>query len=220
MKKNKLKVKKSSRGGGMDMGNAANQAQSAAMGNAGSNAGNKNLGDTGPQGSESITSFTDNYASRFKSQGYKNLIPGSQIANTIGAIKDTNMGMKAMGIKNKPLQINNGDNSNTCPPGQRMQNGTCVPAGGTPQATRLFKGGNVEKMLLGGLLTAGIKYGVKRYAKATGKKLIDLAKGQSKKLGKADKVEAIKLYGSTNLHGGAKLSKLEKIKLNYYKDIL
>jgi hypothetical protein len=61
VKKNKLKIKKF-RGGGMDMGNAANQAQSAAMGNAGSNAGNKNLGDTGPQGSESITSFKDNYA--------------------------------------------------------------------------------------------------------------------------------------------------------------
>ena len=38
MKKNKLKVKKSSRGGGMDMGNAANQAQSAAIGNAGATA--------------------------------------------------------------------------------------------------------------------------------------------------------------------------------------
>ena len=71
-----------------------------------------------------------------------------------------------------------------------------------------------EKMLLGGLLSAGIRYGVKRYAKASGKKLIDLTKGQSAKLGKSDKVEAIKLHGAT------KLSKLEKIKLNYYKDIL
>ena len=77
-----------------------------------------------------------------------------------------------------------------------------------------------EKMLLGGLLSAGIRYGVKRYTKATGKKLIDLTKGQSKKLGKADKVEAIKLHGSVNLDNGAKLSKLDKIKLNYYKDIL
>lgn len=72
----------------------------------------------------------------------------------------------------------------------------------------------MEKKLFGGLLSAGIKYGVKRYAKASGKKLIDLTKGQSKKLAKADKVDAIKLHGAT------KLSKLEKIKLNYYRDIL
>jgi hypothetical protein len=72
----------------------------------------------------------------------------------------------------------------------------------------------VEKRLLGGLLTAGIKYGLKRYTKTTGKKLIDLTKGQSKKLAKADKVSAIKL------EGGAELSKLDKIKLDYYKDIL
>ena len=142
MKKNKLKIKKF-RGGGMDMGNAANQAASAAMGNAG----NVNLGDTGPQGSESITSFKDNYATRFKSKGVRNLIPGSQIANTIGAIRDTATGMKAMGMDIKSTQqINNSDNSDnsnntTCPPGQRMQNGTCVPAGGTAQAQRLSKGG-------------------------------------------------------------------------------
>jgi hypothetical protein len=142
VKKNKLKIKKF-RGGGMDMGNAANQAQSAAMGNAG-NAGNVNLGDTGPEGSESITSFKDNYATRFKSKGLRNLMPGSQIANTIGAIRDTAIGMKAMGMDIKPTQqINNSDNSNntTCPPGQRMQNGTCVPAGGTAQAQRLSEGG-------------------------------------------------------------------------------
>jgi len=142
VKKNKLKIKKF-RGGGMDMGNAANQAKSAAM----ATTGNVNLGDTGPQGSESITSFKDNYATRFKSKGLRNLIPGSQIANTIGAIRDTATGMKAMGMDIKPTQqINNSNNSNnsnnmTCPPGQRMQNGTCVPAGGTAQAQRLSKGG-------------------------------------------------------------------------------
>ncbi len=127
MRKNKLKVKKF-RGGGMDMGNAANQAASAAMGNAGANTGNVNLGDTGPQGSESITSFKDNYATRFKSKGFRNLIPGSQIANTIGAIRDTNTGMKAMGIKYKsPVQQQESDSGPmVCPPGQVMQGGTCV----------------------------------------------------------------------------------------------
>jgi len=71
-----------------------------------------------------------------------------------------------------------------------------------------------QRMLIGGLLTAGIRYGLKRYGKASGKKLIDLAKGQSKKFSKSDKVEAIKI------HGGSNLSKLDKVKLNYYKDIL
>ena len=74
MRKNKLKVKKL-RGGGMDMGNAANQAASAAMGNVGATAaakGNVNLGDTGPQGDESITSFTDNYKANFQAKGRLN----------------------------------------------------------------------------------------------------------------------------------------------------
>lgn len=72
----------------------------------------------------------------------------------------------------------------------------------------------VEKKLFGGLLTAGIRYGLKKYAKTSGKKLIDLGKGQSKKFAKADKVEAVKLHGAT------KLTKADKIKLNYYRDIL
>ena len=72
----------------------------------------------------------------------------------------------------------------------------------------------VEKKLLGGLLTVGIRYGLKKYAKASGKKLIDLSKGQSKKLAKSDKVEAIKVHGST------KLTKTDNLKLNYYRDIL
>ena len=71
-----------------------------------------------------------------------------------------------------------------------------------------------QRLLIGGLLTAGIRYGLKRYAKASGKKLIDLSKGQSKKLAKSDKVSAIKLHGSTEL------TKTDKIKLNYYRDIL
>ena len=71
-----------------------------------------------------------------------------------------------------------------------------------------------QRLLIGGLFTAGIRYGLKGYAKASGKKLIDLGKGQSKKFAKADKVEAVKLHGST------KLTKTDKIKLNYYRDIL
>ena len=71
-----------------------------------------------------------------------------------------------------------------------------------------------QRLLIGGLLTAGIRYGLKRYAKASGKKLIDLGKGQSKKFAKADKVEAVKLHGAT------KLTKTDNLKLNYYRDIL
>ena len=68
-----------------------------------------------------------------------------------------------------------------------------------------------QRLLVGGLLTAGIRYGLKRYAKASGKKLIDLGKG---KLAKSDKVDAVKLHGAT------KITKTDKIKLNYYRDIL
>jgi len=137
VRKNKLKVKKL-RGGGMDMGNAANQAASAAMGNVGATAaakGNVNLGDTGPQGDESITSFTDNYKANFQAKGRLNLIPGAQIVNTLQTIRDTNRGNKAMGIKNKPpvQQQGSGSNPMVCPPGQVMQGGTCVQ--------RLSKGG-------------------------------------------------------------------------------
>jgi hypothetical protein len=139
VKKNKLKVKKL-RGGGMDMGNASNQAASAAMGNAGAtavaaNTGNVNLGDTGPQGSESITSFKDNYLANFKAKGKLNFIPGAQILNTLQTVRDTSTGNKAMGIKYKPPVEQQGSDSGpmVCPPGQVMQGGTCVQ--------RLSKGG-------------------------------------------------------------------------------
>jgi len=98
------------RGGGMDMGNASNQAQSAAMGGGNNNGGNDNrgpaelgittrsptvdmshFGDTGDivqadftpynQRPDTITSFGVNYNAQLRSMGLKNLIPGAQIYN-------------------------------------------------------------------------------------------------------------------------------------------
>ena len=237
--------------------------------------GSSNLGDTGPQGNESILSTTDNFKARFQSMGAKNILPGAQAYNFARALNDTARAKKAMGVTSKrltgptpvPSQENDGK-FQICPAGQTMKNGVCVPMGNVPQAQRLNKGTRklgfmilkdskeyrpyhpkdkkqkaitdkqnphslynynkelvytgaskgkaikTKKLLVGGLLTAGIRYGLKRYSKASGKKLIDLARGQSTKFAKSDKVEAIKV------HGGSKLTKSDKLNLNYYKDIL
>tara|TARA_R110000803_G_scaffold17612_1_gene47435 strand:+ start:279 stop:623 length:345 start_codon:yes stop_codon:yes gene_type:complete len=94
--------------------------------------------------------------------------------------------------------------------GRKVPN--CVP--------KKSKGGEVEKMLLGGLLTTGIRYAFRKYAKAGGRKLVDLTKKQTtgvvnkRNAAKSDLVEGIKM------HGGSSLSKSDKFNLNYYKDIL
>ena len=141
MKKRKSKFAKGSAVDTGDFGSlSANVANTTSAVN---NLGAANLGDTGPQGNESITSFKDNYVANFKARGKGNFIPGAQIANVLQTFRDTNAGNKAMGIKNKTPVQQQGSDSNpmVCPPGQVMQGGTCVPAGGTPQAQRLSKGG-------------------------------------------------------------------------------
>ena len=141
MKKRKSKFAKGTAVDTGDFGSvAANVANTTSAVN---NLGAASLGDTGPQGNESITSFTDNYKANFRAKGKRNFIPGAQIVNTLQTIRDTNAGNKAMGIKNKPpIQQQESDSDPiVCPPGQVMQNGTCVPAGGTPQAQRLSRGG-------------------------------------------------------------------------------
>ena len=142
MKKRKSKFAK---GVAVDTGDFGSLSANVANTNSAvNNLGAANLGDTGPQGNESITSFTDNYKANFQAKGKKNFIPGAQAVNFLQSLRDTNTGMKAMGRKSpKSPEINVNDNSRpmVCPPGQVMQGGTCVPAGGTPQAQRLSKGG-------------------------------------------------------------------------------
>jgi hypothetical protein len=80
---------------------------------------------------------------RFKARGYKEtLIPGSQIANTLGAVRDTNMQvMKAMGIKNKPPSNQQGSDSipMACPPGQsNARRNLCSSGRNTSSSTRLL----------------------------------------------------------------------------------
>ena len=115
------------RGGGMDMGNASNQAQSAAMGGGSNNEGNDNrgpaelgittrsptvdmshFGDTGDivqadftpynQRPDTISNFKDNYIANFKSQGLKNLIPGMNVYNLINTINQTNKARGLLGL--------------------------------------------------------------------------------------------------------------------------
>jgi len=115
------------RGGGMDMGNASNQAQSAAMGGGNNNGGNDNrgpaelgittrsptvdmshFGDTGDivqadftpynQRPDTITDFKDNYIANFKSQGLKNLIPGMNVYNLINTMNQTKQARDLLGL--------------------------------------------------------------------------------------------------------------------------
>jgi hypothetical protein len=133
MKKRKSKFAKGSAVDTGDFGSlSANVANTTSAVN---NLGAANLGDTGPQGNESITSFKDNYVANFKARGKGNFIPGAQILNTLQTVRDTNAGNAAMGIKYKPPVEQQGSDSGpmVCPPGQVMQGGTCVQ--------RLSKGG-------------------------------------------------------------------------------
>ena len=115
------------RGGGMDMGNASNQAQSAAMGGGNNNGGNDNrgpaelgittrsptvdmshFGDTGdivqadftPYGErpDTITSFMDNYKAQARSMGLKNAIPGAQIYNLSKTALQTAKAREMLGL--------------------------------------------------------------------------------------------------------------------------
>jgi hypothetical protein len=81
MKKRKSKFAKGSAVDTGDFGSlSANVANTTSAVN---NLGAANLGDTGPQGNESITSFKDNYVANFKARGKGNFIPGAQIANVL-----------------------------------------------------------------------------------------------------------------------------------------
>ena len=69
MKKRKSKFAK---GVAVDTGDFGSVAANVANTNSAvNNLGAANLGDTGPQGNESITSFTDNYKANFKAKGKK-----------------------------------------------------------------------------------------------------------------------------------------------------
>jgi len=94
------KIKKYYGGGATDTGDMGSEAANAASTAAG--AASVGAGDSGPTdpgiATDSITSLGGNFTARSKTLGLGNLLPGSGVFNAIGAIRDTAVGRKAMGL--------------------------------------------------------------------------------------------------------------------------
>jgi hypothetical protein len=152
MARKKLKVKKF-RGGGGYQGGRKDVAPGAAKAGPVERPGNyqeKQI--TGPIdpgiATESITNFGDNLKARQKAMGFANVIPGAQIVNVAGAIKDTAVGRKAMGMPLisgtqqtlKQMSGQGGDNAITCPPGYVNVGGQCVKKSSKGGSVNYYKG--------------------------------------------------------------------------------
>ena len=70
----------------------------------------------------------------------------------------------------------------------------------------------VKKMLVGGLLTKGIKYGYKQYRKAGGRSIIEIMRSNIRGAGKRSDAKTDVKFG-IKLHGGRKLTQREKNRL-------
>jgi hypothetical protein len=70
----------------------------------------------------------------------------------------------------------------------------------------------MKKMMLGGLLTQGIRYGYKQYRKAGGRSIIEIMKSGVRGSGKRSDAKADVKFG-IKLHGGKKLTTRDKNKL-------
>ena len=70
----------------------------------------------------------------------------------------------------------------------------------------------VKKMLIGGLLTKGIKYGYKQYRKAGGRSIIEIMRSGIKGAGKRSDAKTDVKFG-IKIHGGRKLTQRDKNKL-------
>ena len=106
---------------------------------------------TGPRdpgiATESITSFKDNLAARQKAMGFANVLPGAGVVNVLGAVSDTAVGRKAMGMplisgttqKLKEMSGRGGDENITCPPGYINVGGQCVKKASKGGAMKYYK---------------------------------------------------------------------------------
>jgi len=65
-----------------------------------------------------------------------------------------------------------------------------------------------KKVMIGGLITAGIKYGFKQYRKAGGRKIIEIMNSGVRGAGKRSDAKTDLAHG-IRMHGGNKLSKQE-----------
>jgi len=70
----------------------------------------------------------------------------------------------------------------------------------------------VNKMLVGGLLTKGIKYGYKQYRKAGGRSIIEIMRSGIKGAGKRSDAKTDVKFG-IRMHGGRKLTKRDRNRL-------
>ena len=73
-----------------------------------------------------------------------------------------------------------------------------------------------KKMLLGGLLTKGIKASYKAYKKSGGRKISDIMKSKVRGAGKRKDAKTDLKYG-IKLHGSGKLTKRDIQKLRSYE---
>ena len=133
-KKRKLRVKKYYNGGSTDTGDMGSEAANAASTAAG--AASVGAGSSGPTdpgiATDSITSLAGNFAARASALGMRNALPGAQAYNAIGAMRDTAIGRRAMGMApaiTSRFTNASGDQQEEpkeCPSGQVLENGNCV----------------------------------------------------------------------------------------------
>jgi len=152
MARQKLKVKKFRGGGGYQGGRKDTPAGAAKAGPVERPGNYQEKQITGPVDpgipTESITSFKNNLAARQKSLGFANILPGAGVVNVLGAVKDTAVGRKAMGMpavsattqKLKEMSGRGGDNTITCPPGYVNVGGQCVKKSSKGGSVNYYKG--------------------------------------------------------------------------------
>ena len=147
----KLKTKKFYSGNAVDTGDlgseaanvAANKSAMASVGLGGNNS----PVDPGIP-TESITNIGDNLKARQRAMGFANVLPGAGVVNVLGAVKDTAVGKKAMGMplvsgtaqKLKEMSGKGGNENITCPPGYINVGGQCVKKASKGGAMKYYKG--------------------------------------------------------------------------------
>jgi len=151
MARQKLKVKKFRGGGGYQGGRKDTPAGAAKAGPVERPGNYQEKQITGPRDpgipTESITNIGDNLKARQRAMGIANIIPGAQVVNVAGAIKDTAVGRRAMGMpiisgtqqKLKQMSGRGGDNTVTCPPGFVNVGGQCVRAASKGGSIKYYK---------------------------------------------------------------------------------
>jgi len=150
MARQKLKVKKFRGGGGYQGGRKDTPAGAAKAGPVERPGNYQEKQITGPIDpgipTESITNIGDNLKARQRAMGVANILPGAQIYNIAGAIRDTAVARKAMGINPVSNQVSarqklmqGQSDSKVCPPGFVNVGGQCVRAASKGGSIKYYK---------------------------------------------------------------------------------